>query len=241
MEPPSSSSSLPSSFVIMHSVSKRHNVGTIARCCTAFNVAELVLVGSHHYNTFGSHGSDSYVDISHFDTLVEATKHLKEVKGCKIIGIEITEGAIPIENHPFEGNTAFLLGNEGDGLSSKQMALCDSFVYIRQFGSGTASLNVAVASSIVLHHFALWAGFKERDREGFKFVVAERQNRSTKRGIAGGRAKASASNGDEREELSFDLFEEGEEGDEEPGGSKGVATGQPRACLLEMASQTDSF
>jgi SpoU rRNA Methylase family len=135
------------------------------------------------------------------------------VKGCKIVGIEIVEGASPIESHPFEGNTAFILGNEGDGLSSKQMALCDSFVYIRQFGSGTASLNVAVASSIILHHFALWAGFKERDREGFKFVVAERQNRSTKRGIAGGRSKISTTyEHDEKEELSFDLFQ-GEEGD----------------------------
>jgi hypothetical protein len=27
-----------------------------------------------------------------------------------------------------------------------------------QHGVGTASLNVAVAASIVLHHYALWAG-----------------------------------------------------------------------------------
>lgn len=30
------------------------------------------------------------------------------------------------------GPTAFMLGNEGQGLSPKQMALCDSFVYIPQ-------------------------------------------------------------------------------------------------------------
>jgi len=56
------------------------------------------------------------------------------------------------------GPTAFMLGNEGQGLSTKQMSLCDRFVYIPQHGCGTASLNVAVACSIVLHHFALWAG-----------------------------------------------------------------------------------
>jgi hypothetical protein len=38
-------------------------------------------------------------------------------------------------------------------------------VYIQQYGAGTASLNVAVAASIVLHHFALWAGYGERERE----------------------------------------------------------------------------
>ena len=33
----------PASFVIMHSVSKRHNIGTIARCATAFGVKEVSL------------------------------------------------------------------------------------------------------------------------------------------------------------------------------------------------------
>lgn len=56
------------------------------------------------------------------------------------------------------GPAAFMLGNEGQGLSPKQMALCDRFVYIPQYGVGTASLNVAVAASIVLHHFSVWAG-----------------------------------------------------------------------------------
>jgi len=48
------------------------------------------------------------------------------------------------------------------------------FVYIPQYGGGTASLNVTVAASIVLHHFAVWAGFPERGREGNKFIVADR-------------------------------------------------------------------
>lgn len=56
------------------------------------------------------------------------------------------------------GPTAFMLGNEGHGMTDRQMALCDRFVYISQYGAGTASLNVAVAASIVLHQFALWAG-----------------------------------------------------------------------------------
>ncbi|KAH7436575.1 hypothetical protein KP509_05G026400 [Ceratopteris richardii] len=81
---------------------------------------------------------------------------------------------MPIHSHPFTQSSAFLLGNEGTGLSKKEMDICDSFVYIAQYGSGTASLNVTVAASIVLHHFAVWAGFSERDRCGHKFVVADR-------------------------------------------------------------------
>lgn len=42
---------------------------------------------------------------------------------------------------------------QGQGLSAKQCEICDFFVYIPQYGCGTASLNVTVAASIVLHQF----------------------------------------------------------------------------------------
>ena len=83
---------------------------------------------------------------------------------------------------PFTGPTAFMMGNEGQGLSERHIQLCDSFVYIPQYGGGTASLNVAVAASIVLHQFAVWAGYTERSRHGFKFDVAERPKRRDRRG-----------------------------------------------------------
>ena len=63
------------------------------------------------------------------------------------------------------------------------MQLCDTFVYIQQYGAGTASLNVSVAASIVLHHFALWAGYQERSRHGEKFDVGERPVRRAPRGM----------------------------------------------------------
>lgn len=47
-------------------------------------------------------------------------------------------------------------------MSQRQIRNCDSFVYIAQFGKGTASLNVAVAGSIVMHRYGVWW---ERRRE----------------------------------------------------------------------------
>ena len=38
--------------------------------------------------------------------------------------------AVPIHEHPFKGNTLFVLGNEGSGLNKNQIAICDHFVYI---------------------------------------------------------------------------------------------------------------
>jgi tRNA C32,U32 (ribose-2'-O)-methylase TrmJ len=66
-----------------------------------------------------------------------------------------------------------MLGNEGLGLSEGQVAACDSLVYIPQFSGATASLNVAVAGSIVLHEFAKWAGFQEANKHGGKFEVQQ--------------------------------------------------------------------
>lgn len=47
------------------------------------------------------------------------------------------------------------------GLSAKECEICDFFIYIPQYGGGTASLNVTVAASIVLHHYGgMWINSK---------------------------------------------------------------------------------
>ncbi|KAF3457274.1 hypothetical protein FNV43_RR01931 [Rhamnella rubrinervis] len=160
-------------YVVVHNIAKRHNVGTMARSASAFGVSELILVGRRDFNAFGSHGSTSHIRFRHFHSLQDARLFLKE-KDCDICGVEITDGAVAVNQHPFKRSTAFLLGNEGTGLSAKECEICDFFVYIPQYGCGTASLNVTVAASIVLHHFGVWAGFSERSRDGNKFIVAEK-------------------------------------------------------------------
>jgi len=34
------------------------------------------------------------------------------IAGCRILGVEITDDAARIHEHPFTGSTAFMLGNE---------------------------------------------------------------------------------------------------------------------------------
>jgi len=172
---------------IIHNVSKKHNVGTICRNCTAFDVKKMHLVGNARFNVFGAQGSDVHVAIEHHESLKKARESLYQNEKCdRILGIEICEGAIDVRSHPFTGNTAFVLGNEGHGMTAQQKEICDGFVYIKQFGRGTASLNVAVASSIVMHEFAKWAEYEETAREGEKFIVASRPRRRGKKGIASG-------------------------------------------------------
>ncbi len=56
-------------------------------------------------------------------------------------------------------------------MQEKQRAVCDGFTYIPQYSGGAmASINVACASAIVLHRFAVWAGLPESPRAAGKFV-----------------------------------------------------------------------
>jgi tRNA C32,U32 (ribose-2'-O)-methylase TrmJ len=177
----------PACYFLVHNIAKKHNVGTIARCATAFGVREVVLIGSKSYNAFGSKGADGHVRFCHYETLSLAAEKLKSDKGVtQILGVEIVDGAVPVDTHPFSGPTAFICGNEGDGLSDAQKAICDGFVYIKQHGPGTASLNVAVAASLVMHHFSLWANYPTRKRVGEKYLVeAQKPTRTHKRGMVG--------------------------------------------------------
>ena len=91
------------------------------------------------------------------------------MRGARICGVEITPTSESVVGHPFGGTTAFLMGNEGHGLTEAQLAACDQTVYIPQHSGATASLNVNAAAAVVLHHFATWASLPEAPRTGFKF------------------------------------------------------------------------
>ena len=73
----------------------------------------------------------------------------------------------------FGGTTAFLMGNEGHGLTEAQLAACDQTVYIPQHSGATASLNVNAATACVLSCFAHAVGYAEERRRGAKFEVRD--------------------------------------------------------------------
>lgn len=171
---PAGAEGLPKSFLLLHNVGKRQNWGTLLRSAGAFGVSEVYVVGAKKLATFGSQGTAGAAPQRNFESL-EAAKEDLHQQGARICGIEIDDAAVPVQRHPFTGPTAFMLGNEGIGMSPQQRAACDFFVYIPQHSGVTASLNVAIAGSIVLHHFAVWAGLPEHPRSGEKYVLDPRR------------------------------------------------------------------
>jgi len=125
------------SYAVVGNLQSGTNIGRIIRTATIFGVEELVVVGQRKFNAFGNHGTQFDLKTKHFFRPIDAWAYLKEEKNAKILGIEIEAGAMPLmsfdrntgqASFPFQGPTAFVFGNEGDGMSPGFRAICDDFV-----------------------------------------------------------------------------------------------------------------
>jgi tRNA G18 (ribose-2'-O)-methylase SpoU len=74
--------------------------------------------------------------------------------GTKVVGVELAEEAVRLADLPAaRGRTIAVLGHEQTGIPPEALDLLDSVVEIPMVGTG-ASLNVAVAGSLVLYKLA---------------------------------------------------------------------------------------
>eukprot|EP01041_Mallomonas_annulata_P014190 gene14190-30202_t len=152
-----------SRYLIISNISKEMNVKAICITAAAHGFSVLI-VGRTSDLSFLENYATMGISIQRFSTLAEC-KAFITTKGIELVGIEIMKDAVSILNDPFQKAIAFMPGNEGTGLSLKQKELCDRFVYIPQYGSGTASLNVNVATSLVLHRYQQWYTANDNDDE----------------------------------------------------------------------------
>ncbi len=175
----------PKFYLLLHNIQKKNNIGTLLRSAAAFNICKVFLISKETENTkkkkimkkfaifFGAQGTGKKISYEVFPDLKQAKDFFAE-NNIKVCGVEITENSEKVSDHPFRGDTVFILGNEGSGLIPKLKEICDHFVYIPQFTDKTASLNVAVAGSIIFHHFATWAQYKEVEIFGEKFTDVDK-------------------------------------------------------------------
>eukprot|EP00668_Euglena_longa_P000391 GGOE01000502.1.p1 GENE.GGOE01000502.1~~GGOE01000502.1.p1 ORF type:complete len:186 (-),score=29.04 GGOE01000502.1:316-873(-) len=165
-------------FLLLHAHKDKINIGSILRSAVAFHVKDVLLYGPGKVSTHGSQMGRKAVETSHFLTLQEAIAFCKaQPGGCTICGVVIDVSSQPVEKQPFRGNTGFLLGHSGRGLTSEELQFCEQLVSIAQYSGAVPSLGSVIAGSIVLHHFGLWAGKQEQERKGQKFVVCTTSGR----------------------------------------------------------------
>ncbi|WP_329052268.1 TrmH family RNA methyltransferase [Amycolatopsis sp. NBC_01488] len=74
--------------------------------------------------------------------------------GTRVVGVELAEGAVRLADLPAaRGRTIAVLGHEQTGIPPDALDFLDTVVEIPMVGTG-ASLNVAVAGSLVLYKLA---------------------------------------------------------------------------------------
>jgi tRNA G18 (ribose-2'-O)-methylase SpoU len=152
------SSAQPELYMIITNISKRANVKSLVLSGLAFGCRGFLVVGQKNFNFSSAFGASSTIPklVHRWDSLDQCVHFVKHSLQAQICGIEIMDSAVNVDTEPFTTSICIMAGNEGMGLSAKQMRHCDYFIKIPQYGGGTASLNVSVAASIVMQRFFQW-------------------------------------------------------------------------------------
>lgn len=150
--------------IILFNVEKDNNVGMIARSAYAFGCEELLIVGRQKIKMTGAQGTFQALKRRHFYLLADAVAACR-AEGYLVCGLEI--GGECLTQATFDGDVAFILGNEGRGLADAT-EFCERVVSIPQWG-GVPSLNVAVAAGILMYAFQSRQGVPTAARSGTRY------------------------------------------------------------------------
>ena len=143
--------------VVMDNIRSMHNVGSVFRTADAFLISGICLCGftpqpPHRDIHKTALGATDSVDWLYYEHTVDAVLALKE-RGYKVLAIEQTEGSIMLDEYvDKQMPTAFVFGNEVDGVSDEVIQVCDGVIEIPQWGM-KHSLNISVAAAVVLWEF----------------------------------------------------------------------------------------
>ena len=141
-----------SRILLLDEIQDPGNLGTIIRSAVAFNIDTIVLSENtvDLYNSKvlrSAQGMNFYINIISMNS-VECIELLK-TRGYTIYGTNVNGG---VDARRIDKNNKFCLviGNEGNGVRSNILELCDKNLYIKM-NNNVESLNVGVACSIILY------------------------------------------------------------------------------------------
>ncbi len=144
-------------IVVCPSLNNPENLGTILRLADVFDV-EAVLVGPSCPDPFSrrvlrvSMGFALWRSVFVLDDLIGACERLRARAGFAILGAVATSGAEPFDARPRPDRSLLVLGHEATGIDGAWIKACDRAITV-PMRPGAESLNVAVATGVLLHHF----------------------------------------------------------------------------------------
>lgn len=140
-------------YLLLDRVQDPGNVGTIMRTALAFGYDQVIMSNDcvDLYNDKvirSTQGALFQMNICVMD-LIDAIEILKQ-QNIHVYGTSL-ENAKSIEECKQFDKMAFVMGNEGQGVSEEVLSLCETNAYIPI--QSIESLNVGIASAIIMYHF----------------------------------------------------------------------------------------
>lgn len=139
-------------YVAIENFSHDFNIGTIARNANAFNAGGIHIVGKRHWNRRGAMKTEAYMNVFYHRTVEEFVAWSRD-NNLQLIAIDNQKGATNLNEVELPSDSVLIFGNESNGISPEMLKECSKMVAIEQFGS-TRSINVGVASGIIMYEFA---------------------------------------------------------------------------------------
>lgn len=142
-------------IIVLDNVRSMENVGSFFRTADAFRIEAIYLCGitarpPHREIHKTALGADESVDWQYFETTSEACEHLKSA-GYSIFAVEQVENSIKLDDFKTPQKSAYIFGNEVEGVDEKVLEYCEQAVEIPQKGT-KHSLNVSVSGGIIMYH-----------------------------------------------------------------------------------------
>ena len=140
-------------IIVLDNIRSLSNVGAFFRTADAFRIGELFLCGitacpPHREIHKTALGADETVKWRYFESTVAACQELK-AEGYRIFAVEQVEGSVALQDFEFEPHTAYILGNEVEGVSEEALPFCEGAIELPQEGT-KHSINVSVCAGIVM-------------------------------------------------------------------------------------------
>lgn len=130
------------------------NIACGIRSNNAFLGREVYIVGRKRYDTRAGVGCNHYERVFHADDTQEVADKL-HAEGYTIFAVDNIMECNPrnMWDVEFPEKTAFIFGNESEGITSDALGAADDMIYIQMDGS-VRSLNVSCAASCVMAEYS---------------------------------------------------------------------------------------
>ncbi|WP_179336801.1 RNA methyltransferase [Winogradskyella ludwigii] len=122
------------------------NLGVLWRSAQNLGASFIFTIGNRYAKqACDTHDAVASIPYFHYESFDDFFKNIP--KGARLVGVELTDKAIPLETFNHTRRCVYLLGAEDHGLSKKAI---EKSHFLVKFQS-QLSLNVSVAGSIVMY------------------------------------------------------------------------------------------